>query len=54
MNNSLSSKLIESFPNTNDVNLDTFIRTITHIIIEPNWLTGFIDGEGSFMVSPYT
>jgi hypothetical protein len=53
MNNGISDKLKEAFPNTNNINLDVFNKIIIDIIIEPNCLTDFIDGEGCFLVTPY-
>lgn len=48
MNNGLSDILKDSFPNTKPV-----ARPIVEFtgIPDPNWLTGFVEGEGCFLVS---
>lgn len=48
MNNGLSSVLKDSFPNTKPVQ-----RPIVELVVtpDPNWLTGFVDGEGCFLVN---
>lgn len=47
INNGLSDTLQEAFPNTKPVP-----RPVVHspAIIDPNWLAGFVDGDGCFQV----
>lgn len=51
MNKGMTEILKESFPNTIPVHR----RAInSNIVSDPNWLTGFVEGEGSFIISLVT
>ena len=49
MNKGLSKKLLESFPNTIPLSRPTIN---SDKILHPNWLVGFVDGEGCFYIKP--
>lgn len=47
LNNGLSRTLISAFPNTQPVPRSVIAN---QVIQDPNWFTGFVDGEGCFYV----
>jgi len=49
INKGLSNKLLDNFPNTIPFNRP---KINFYSIVHPNWLVGFVDGEGCFYVKP--
>ena len=50
MNKGLSKKLVTEFP---DITPVLRPQVTDQVIKDPNWLVGFIDGEGCFFVNIY-
>lgn len=50
MNTGLSDELKKAFPKYNIINRN-IATTAMQGITDPNWLVGFVDGEGCFLVN---
>lgn len=52
LNKGLSNELKEHFPDSIPINISEI--SISHVIKNPYWLTGFVDAEGCFYIKPVT